>query len=206
MTKNKIILLLVFLGNAILLFPGPICDDKDNNDMLPGMSVVLDNQRITNSMKGYKTLIFLWHGHNSKRWVVVVDKGNKYDFFYKNKQQSDSTITYNESIDNKRMNWIFGQFFDYIRLYGYKSEPTNTSVTTGYDQVIILDEKGNVVFNAFNPSFLGPKAKETFALYQNVWYYLFRISMLEHIQKLPTPPTFNLKGPSLIETNTGALY
>ena len=204
--KYKIIILLFLLGETLGFFPESIYATNDNYSKYQELFPLLKSQKITDSMKGHKALIFLWHGHNSKRWVVVVDKDNKYDFFYKNKQQSDSTITYNESIDNKRMNWIFGQFFDYIRLYGYKSEPTNTSVTTGYDQVIILDEKGNVVFNAFNPSFLGPKAKETFALYQNVWYYLFRISMLEHIQKLPTPPTFNLKGPSLIETNTGALY
>ncbi len=204
--KYKIIILLFLLGVTLGFFPESIYATNDNYSKYQELFPLLKSQKITDSMKGHKALIFLWHGHNSKRWVVVVDKGNKYDFFYKNKQQSESTITYNESIDNKRMNWIFGQFFEYIRLYGYKSEPTNTSVTTGYDQVIILDEEGNVVFNAFNPSFFGPKAKETFALYQNVWYYLFRISMLEHIQKLPPPPTFNLKGPSLIKTKTGALY
>lgn len=204
--KYKIIILLFLLGETLGFFPESIYATNDNYSKYQELFPLLKSQKITDSMKGHKALIFLWHGHNSKRWVIVVDKGNKYDFFYKNKQQSDSTITYNESIDNKRMDWIFGQFFEYIRLYGYKSEPTNTSMTTGYDQVIILDEEGNVVFNAFNPSFLGPKAKETFALYQNVWYYLFRISMLEHIQKLPPPPTFNSKDPSLIKPNTGVLY
>lgn len=199
--KYKIFILLFLLGETLGFFPEYIYATNDNYSKYQDLFPLLKSQKIIDSMIGHKTLIFLWHGHNSKRWVVVVNKGNKYDFFYKNKQQSDSTITYNESIDNKRMDWIFGPFFEYIRQYGYTSKPLDIITVVGYPQVIILDEEGKEVFNDINTSFLGPKSKETQSLYQNVFWYLYRISMIQHIQKLPPPPPFDPKGPALIKTN-----
>lgn len=199
--KYKIFILLFLLWETLGFFPEYIYATNNNYSKYQDLFPLLKSQKITDSMKGHKALIFLWHGHNSKRWVVVVDKGNKYDFFYKNKQQSDSTIIYNESIDNKRMDWIFGQFLEYIRQYGYTSKPPDIITVVGYPQVIMLNEEGNEAFNDINASFLGPKSKEIQSLYRNVFWYLYRISMIQHIQKLPPPPPFNPQAPALINKN-----
>lgn len=99
------------------------------------------------------------------------------------------------------MDWIFGQFLEYIRQYGYTSKPPDIITVVGYPQVIMLNEEGNEAFNDINASFLGPKSKEIQSLYRNVFWYLYRISMIQHIQKLPPPPPFNPQAPALINKN-----
>lgn len=136
--------------------------------------------------EGHRTLLFMWEGHRSCTWTLVIDKDDYYDFFYLGPDRD--SFVHCQSQNNPRMDWIFGPFCDYIGKYGYKSELVKGYNPFGYSQILIFDKKGAVVFNGIRATFFGPKVRWIQEYFANVWYYLYRIASQKYIQRLPAPP------------------